>query len=94
MPDITMCGDVTCPLRDTCYRNPASGTVPDPYRQSFFYTKKLWSKRKLKTATATGEAIMCPYYWRASPRAAESFAEPQESTTVPSVDFVRLEERN
>ena len=59
MVDITMCGDATCPLRDTCYRNPASGTVPGE-RQAFFHTKKLWSRRKLKS----GEAIMCPYYWR------------------------------
>ncbi len=36
MPDITMCDDKTCPLAPKCYRNPASGTQPNEYRQSWF----------------------------------------------------------
>lgn len=35
MPDISMCMDQECPLRFTCYRNEASGTIPDEYRQSW-----------------------------------------------------------
>ena len=86
MTEPTLCRDETCPLRMLCWRNPASGTVPAE-GQPFFFTKRLWSKRKLKTATATGEAIMCPYYWRAPEKPV---------ATLPSlpVDFVALEERN
>lgn len=40
MPDITMCGSETCPLRATCYRNPESGTKPSEYMQSWFYDKE------------------------------------------------------
>lgn len=36
MPDITMCGDMDCPMANNCYRNEKSGTKPNPYRQSFF----------------------------------------------------------
>jgi hypothetical protein len=36
MPDITMCGSETCPLKTMCYRNPASGTRPSEYRQAWF----------------------------------------------------------
>jgi hypothetical protein len=32
--DVTMCADTTCPKRATCYRNPASGTLPS-LRQSW-----------------------------------------------------------
>jgi hypothetical protein len=35
MPDISMCGNETCALKDTCYRNPASGTKPNEHRQSW-----------------------------------------------------------
>ena len=34
MPDILMCANHTCPLREDCYRNPASGTKPSEFRQS------------------------------------------------------------
>lgn len=34
MPDISMCASQDCPLRFTCYRNEASGTVPSE-RQSW-----------------------------------------------------------
>ena len=32
MPDISMCQNQTCPLRDTCYRFKAK---PDPYWQAY-----------------------------------------------------------
>jgi hypothetical protein len=36
MPDITMCDDKKCPNAPQCYRNPASGTRPSDFRQSWF----------------------------------------------------------
>ena len=36
MPDISMCDDELCPKRQQCYRNPASGTQPNKFRQSWF----------------------------------------------------------
>lgn len=35
MPDITMCANDDCPLSEGCYRNPFSGTNPNPLRQSW-----------------------------------------------------------
>jgi len=35
MPDISMCFAKTCRVAAHCYRNPASGTVPCPYGQTF-----------------------------------------------------------
>lgn len=35
MPDISMCGDLACPSRAACYRNPASGTRPTAQWQSW-----------------------------------------------------------
>jgi hypothetical protein len=32
MPDISMCSNSTCPLREQCYRHTA---VPNEYRQSY-----------------------------------------------------------
>lgn len=32
MPDISMCGNMKCPSKETCYRFKA---VPNPYRQSY-----------------------------------------------------------
>ena len=50
MPDISMCDSVTCPLRNTCHRNPCSGTQPSEFRQSWFIpTKELEED--------------CKYYW-------------------------------
>jgi hypothetical protein len=63
MPDITMCGDETCPLKTACYRNPESGTEPSKY-QSWFASRPLWSRRKL-----VGEMVLfCPYFWKKAPR--------------------------
>ena len=50
MPDITMCDSKTCSLRATCYRNPASGTKPSEYRQSWYFNK-------------TTEGEDCESYW-------------------------------
>lgn len=50
MPDISMCPSKTCELRETCYRNAASGTEPNPRRQSYF---------SVPPAKADG----CDYYW-------------------------------
>lgn len=35
MPDITMCGDEECPLKETCYRYTAPA---NPYYQNYFTT--------------------------------------------------------
>lgn len=35
MPDISMCGDRTCPSRRMCYRNPASGTQAKEFWQAW-----------------------------------------------------------
>lgn len=35
MPDISMCANKTCWLRAGCYRNPASGTKPESFRQAW-----------------------------------------------------------
>ena len=36
MPDITMCGSISCPMRYVCYRNQCSGTQPKEFRQAYF----------------------------------------------------------
>lgn len=36
MPDITMCDNTKCPLRNSCYRFTAE---PNKYRQSYFAEK-------------------------------------------------------
>ena len=41
MPDITMCPSTTCAKRTECYRNAASGTEPNPYRQSYFVSTEM-----------------------------------------------------
>ena len=50
MPDISMCSSTTCPLKSKCYRNPASGTQPSEFRQSWFATMEGWGED-------------CKYYW-------------------------------
>lgn len=54
MPDITMCPSLDCPKRNVCYRNEASGTKPNEYRQSFFVEQP----RK---------GLLCDYYWNRNP---------------------------
>jgi hypothetical protein len=54
MPDITMCESVKCPLRETCYRNPASGTKADELRQSVFV---------LGAENSPTEDADCKHYW-------------------------------
>lgn len=33
MADLDMCDSQSCELRKSCYRNPASGAEPNPWRQ-------------------------------------------------------------
>lgn len=47
MPDISMCKDETCTLKETCYRFKA---FPNPYRQSYSNFKQ-------------NEDKTCDYYW-------------------------------
>lgn len=54
MPDISMCSSSTCSLKERCYRNPASGTVPNKFRQSWF-------------AVPPDYHIECPYFWETKP---------------------------
>ena len=35
MPEISMCPSEDCPARRECYRNEASGTRPNPWRQQW-----------------------------------------------------------
>jgi hypothetical protein len=41
MPDISMCASDTCHRRTECYRHAASGTEPNPYRQSYFISTQI-----------------------------------------------------
>jgi len=50
MPDISMCYSLTCPLKHKCYRNPASGTQPSEFMQSYFMITEEWGED-------------CKYYW-------------------------------
>lgn len=54
MPDISMCPSETCTVRTSCYRNKASGTKPDEFRQAYF-------------VEAPGVDENCPHYWVRSP---------------------------
>lgn len=54
MPDICMCPSTKCPLRQQCYRNEASGTRPDEYRQAFF---------QLGVKNSPTEDERCPNFW-------------------------------
>lgn len=51
MPDITMCLNEVCPKAKHCYRSEQSGTVPNPWRQSY-------SEFNINSSTDT-----CQYYW-------------------------------
>ncbi len=59
MPDITMCANPTCPVRQTCKRHEASGTIPKPIAQSWFIEQSYGSKG-------------CDYYWQAAPEEASA----------------------
>ena len=58
MPDISMCFDVACPKRTTCYRSPMSGTVPNGKYQTWF----MESPRKGRS---------CDYFMKRAPAAPE-----------------------
>jgi hypothetical protein len=49
MPDITMCASDSCHRRTECYRNEASGTEPNPWRQAYFISSEI-------------EKDNCPYF--------------------------------
>ena len=53
MPDISMCRETECPLRQSCYRNEASGTKPSEHWQAWFvgYISMMWATEK------------CEWYW-------------------------------
>lgn len=53
MPDISMCNDKDCPMAAKCYRNPASGTKPSEFRQSWMASPRI------------GEE--CEYLWERVP---------------------------
>ena len=57
MPDITMCCNYDCPLREKCYRYRA---VPDQYWQSFAWYEPLVKARLSYPAKYETE---CDYYW-------------------------------
>lgn len=56
MPDITMCKGVGCQLAETCYRSPASGTIPDDIHQSWFIDEPYW--------IVDGKVTACDHYWK------------------------------
>ena len=56
MPDISMCRDHECPLKDSCYRFTAK---PDPHWQSYF--------KGSPRGTAFG-VDDCSHYWPKEPR--------------------------
>ena len=49
MPDITMCNNEVCPIKDTCYRHTAT---PDEFWQSWSYFEYDWKNE------------ICEYYWK------------------------------
>jgi hypothetical protein len=51
MPDITMCVNDVCKLKEKCFRHSDSGTKPTPYRQSYSHFNEKGDKD-------------CDYYWR------------------------------
>lgn len=55
MPDITMCKGLGCNLAGTCYRSPASGTVPNE-NQPWFIDEPYW--------IVGGKMTTCDHYWK------------------------------
>ncbi len=53
MPDITMCSDDGCPLKESCYRHEASGTQVTERFQAWFH----FSPRRKG-------ADVCDSYWK------------------------------
>lgn len=60
MPDIAMCKNTECPLRHTCYRSPASGTEPNPYRQSYGSYSPRWVG---DSDHGDESGWVCDHYW-------------------------------
>ena len=44
MPDISMCAAENCPVAEQCYRNAASGTVPDDMQSYMRFEPELGEK--------------------------------------------------
>jgi len=59
IPDITMCNGETCPLAETCFRAPQSGTVPNGRNQSWFMEEPYWRDGRGPT--------VCDSYWKIDP---------------------------
>ena len=59
IPDITMCNGETCPLAETCYRAPQSGTIPNGRNQSWFMEEPYWRDGRGPT--------VCDSYWKIDP---------------------------
>ena len=59
MPDITMCDNEQCPLREKCYRFRA---IPDPYWQSFAHFEPS------TYPTPKGTQTECDHFWDISER--------------------------
>lgn len=59
MPDITMCNGETCPLAETCFRAPQSGTIPNGRHQSWFIEEPYWRDGRGPT--------VCDSYWKIDP---------------------------
>ncbi len=51
MPDITMCVNYGCPLKDTCLRSKHSGTKPSKWQSWAFFE-----------FTIEGETVKCKVY--------------------------------
>jgi hypothetical protein len=60
MPDITCCSSQVCPIRNTCYRNPASGTKPSEYRQAYF----MFDRDSQGYIDGKVETEDCIHYWK------------------------------
>jgi hypothetical protein len=55
MPDISMCKNIHCPLKETCYRFTAK---PSEYIQSYSdFAPRITKEGK----------VVCEYYWKVNP---------------------------
>ena len=56
MPKISMCASADCPARRDCYRNEASGTRPNPWRQE-------WSDWTWRQPGGPRDPVECDGLW-------------------------------
>ena len=59
MPDISMCIDQLCPIKEQCYRYTA---IPSGSWQSYFGERVL-NIAKLENLTENAHEELCDYYW-------------------------------